>query len=1386
MESILDVLKKVEMFSGFPETALNDLCQKLEKLSLPANTILFREGDSGEEMYIISQGKIAIYGKDSQGQELLHDELEAGEFFGEMSLLDKKPRSASARVLEKTELLKLRRDDFFAVLNQYPTMALQLATGFSERLRGKDLLIEQTHGDLSHNHDMDQDKEHGVRVFISYSRKDKDFVRKLHEALVADGFETWVDWEGIPLGTDWWKEIVEGIQKSDNFLFVISPDSVASKVCADELQTAIDNNKRLVPVLFREEKGMVAQIRAELQAINFTFMRTDDEFRNLLPQLVATLKTDVSHLKTHTRLQNLALEWNQKNRSSNLTLRGEELENAEGWLAHAAGKQPSPSELQGEFIQASRKDVNRRQRRFLTGVIAALVISILLAVVAAISYVQAEQSRQIAEINQQRAQTAQVLAQDSEALARLQQATAEAASTIAVNEQAAAQREAIAASTAEAKAVEQREEANQQRGIAEEQRQIADAQRLASQAEGDLARGNLLTRSILLAIASMRKARNYQADLALRVGMDILPTRLYQTTFEGVIVKIVYSPNGNWLAIAEQSDTQRNGYVEIWDSVYGNRVASMEGVGNITDMIFTPDSARLITASEDATARVWDAETGEEIYRLAHDGPVRAVAISQNGYWLATGGDDQFARTWNLRTGRQVATVFHAGVVMDVAFSPGGSWVASVGTDKAAILWTPTTGQKNLTLYHDNEVDSVLFGPPGTLWMATATRGGTVTVWNPQNGARLAQLAHEQNVTDMAYSPNGKWLVTGSLDQTARVWEPETGRAITQLRHDRQVLAVVFSSNSQWVATGSLDGTARVWDPVTGREIARMEHAGAVDTLAFTPNGLLLTTGSRDKTVNVWSPQAVGQAVLSLPHPTRVLDLDFNPDESLLATAGGDRLVRVWQVAENGQPIVPSIVVTLTLNSDVLDVDFSKDGTMIATGSGDGQAKIWDAGTGTELMSFSHEGSVLDVDFSRDGVWLVTGSADGTARVWEIATGTQLQSFVHGGAVGEVSLRPNNSQLATASLDKTARVWDLVSGSELQRLEHPSGVFLVNFVSETNWLVTVSQDNVVRFWDDTTGELLDRFFVDSQIRAIEISSDGTKLAITGDDNIARVWEISTVGGTNISLTEVSRVIHLGIINDVVFGADGRQIATASNDRTVLISLLIPSELIDKACSRVTRNMTQIEWTQFFEGEVYELTCPNLPPDPMAIEAIKTEVGRLGAEGNYEQAVAMMRHIQALNPLLNIDIVDEVRRLTVGTIIALGNTEAQEGVFEIAYADYLRVLTFEGYENDPHFSEFQVNLCLAGGGEAIAERKLSLCEVAILQFPDEESLYVARAVAHAWLDDFQSAIRDLEYATALTEAQEVGDEQQFSLDLWAGWIDQLEAGVNPFAEEPPNL
>lgn len=1372
MDVIVEALKKVSLFGEVPEDALADLSEKVETFSLPADTVLFKAGDMGDDLYMIVKGKVCIFGQDEQGHEVQFSELKEGDYFGEMSLLDKKPRSASARTLTACELLKLSQANFISVLDRHPTLAVKIASEISSRFRASVQLLDHLQVLEDKFPGVQRDDGERVRVFISYSRRNKEFVLKLHEGLVANGFETWVDWEDIPLGTDWWREIEEAIQQSDIFLAVLSRDSVASKYCADEIQVAIENNKRLIPVLL-EEEGMIDRLRAELRAINFTYMRTDEEFQAMLPNLVATLNTDLDYVKTHTRLHNLSLEWERKHRSPSLMLRGEELESAENWLAHAGGKYPPPSSLQGELIHASRKDALRRQRLFMTGVVAALIVVLVLAVFSAFSYAQAEQSRRIAVTSQAEALAARDEAERNEALAESQRATAEAASTLAIEQQQIADERARAASTAEAQALEQKERADRERGRAEFQREIAEAQRLASQAEGDLPRGNLLTRSILLAITSMQISRNYQADQVIRSGLDILPSMLFQKELESGVVGMAYSPDGNLLAIA-----QENGVVEVWDSLFGNVLATLVHEGAITDMDFSVNSAFLAVAGEDGSVWVWDPVTGEEIYRLRHEGAVRTLVFSPNGFWLGAGGDDGIARVWNLRTGRMVASVFHLGAVLDMDFSPGGSWVISGGTDRAVKVWAPTTGEVFQTLYHETAVEHVRFSPNAN-WLAAATRGGTVTVWNPSNGGRVSRLSHEQDVAGMAFSPEGDWLVTASLDHTARVWNPFTGQALAQMRHDQAVVAVIVSPTGQWIATASEDDTARVWDAQSGREIARMEHWDDVTALAFSPNGLVLTTGSRDRSVRVWSPEEAGQAVVRLKHPGAVLELDFSPDETLVATAGADRVLRLWNVANEDEP---QVQLEIRVSSPLQDVEFSSDGQFITAGTADGVAWIWEAATGVEVRRFVHGGAVLDVDFANEGRWLVTGSADGLARLWLVESGEVLGEFQLGGAVGEVDVDPQGGRLAAASLDGSARVWGLETGEEGLQLEHPAGVFLVSFIPQRNWIVTASRDNTIRFWEATTGELLHRFFVDGDIQAIEVSADGARLVVTGTDSLARVWEIS-VEEEALSLVEVSRVIHLDVINDVRFVLGGERLATASEDSLVLISLLTPEELVAKACGRLTRNFTQKEWIQFFGDEIYSLTCENRPPDPEAVRALEQKVGEYGAAGDYQAALDLMRHIQTLDSAREIDVAEEVQRLTMQVLLGEGATLAAEGDFEGALARLRRLETFEEAQTSPGYGEFLSNLCKAGANAEYAATALEICDAAVAFAPENGLAHDHRGRVRAWLGDFAGAIEDFEFFIAWLEGEPSVSEDQKPLLIQErqGWIEALRSEANPFAE-----
>jgi len=91
-----------------------------------------------------------------------------------------------------------------------------------------------------------------AKLFVSYSRKDSVAAHRLIEALKSIQQDVWVDWESIPPAVDWLEQIFRGIEESDAFIFLISPDSIASEVCKVEINRAAQNNKRIIPIVLRD------------------------------------------------------------------------------------------------------------------------------------------------------------------------------------------------------------------------------------------------------------------------------------------------------------------------------------------------------------------------------------------------------------------------------------------------------------------------------------------------------------------------------------------------------------------------------------------------------------------------------------------------------------------------------------------------------------------------------------------------------------------------------------------------------------------------------------------------------------------------------------------------------------------------------------------------------------------------------------------------------------------------------------------------------------------------------------------------------------------------------------------------------------------------------
>lgn len=303
------------------------------------------------------------------------------------------------------------------------------------------------------------DKFNMSDVMISYSRKDKSFVQQLERAIAKTGRETWVDWDDIPPTADWWAEIRAGIEAAHTFIFIISPNSVNSEICYQEIEHAVLHNKRIIPVLYQEVEAEAdqAKMHPALSSHNWIMFRTEDDSRLAFHTLIRALETDLAHTRQHTRLLVLASEWDERNRPKSLLLRGEDLREAENWLSESAGKKPEPTELQRDYINASHKAA-ANLLRFIAGIATFVIIALLgITIFAVFQAIEAGIQADTAATNEAIAQDNARLAEENAATALFvigNLATADAAGTKAGNAQATSIQAQQAAETAAALADE--------------------------------------------------------------------------------------------------------------------------------------------------------------------------------------------------------------------------------------------------------------------------------------------------------------------------------------------------------------------------------------------------------------------------------------------------------------------------------------------------------------------------------------------------------------------------------------------------------------------------------------------------------------------------------------------------------------------------------------------------------------------------------------------------------------------------------------------------------------------------------------------------------------------------------------------------------------------
>lgn len=916
-----------------------------------------------------------------------------------------------------------------------------------------------------------------MSIFISYSRRDGAFVRTLHEALAARDRQTWVDWEGIPPTADWMNEIRAAIDAAEAVVFVLSPESVASPVCAQEFEHALAQNKRLIPILRRLVDA--AHVPPALARLNWVYLRDGDDFDVALQTLLTAVDTDLDWVQAHTRLLVRSAEWGRRERDASLTLRGADLKAAEQWLTLGPTKSPAPTELQTRYIIDSRRYATRRRTILLAGAAVSLVVMATLGTLFLVQRQESARQKAIAVARRLAAASERLLVQPPERPPQ--------GSPIGLSVQLAAE------------------------GL---RRVLAVGQR-SLEADVALRRALAVLPQRLARLVPPGTPKEFDAIVFGVRGELVAASKYLSTTAvwsdtgepatggaEGKHSSddMVLSPDGCFVAIVASDGA---GSVDVRDARTYAPMAQPHEIGQViagsvalapgaTHLLSTTSTHDPITGSDREVTCLWELPGWREVARLPL---LFGASFSRDGAYMAGLSDDR-PLVWSmarLRSGDAsplVSLADRAPMARRLMFSADGTHLAmSFGEKPARVgLWTvgdwtqvgviagdtlvavgPAGRRVAVEERHDDRVllrivdtaderdlahvalssrdPVVAFGPTGQEVAVAFDKGIDVLRVRPQ-GADMMRFAALPNTVALTFADD-----EDHLSLLARTDEGATTRFVVQHKSLAGAAAPAdvdlgsanvarFSPDGRWVVLGS-SGEVRVVDARDGRVRQRAPADGRVQAAVLSPNAQHLVAITDRQRLQLWHAGA------TRPASAAVSGL-VDRDSTALAT-DGRRVVAVTQDTPSSRigraqhvnlwtaPALapgPSHVLGRTGSGLAANVcALSADGTLLAVHTAGSRVTVREADSGRDIGSVDEAGDQPLCAFSPDGKTLAVGTS--TLRLWDIGSQTEIAALEGAGApsgsgvaLRALSFSASGRRLAALRRDGTVTIW-LLDPTEL-------------------------------------------------------------------------------------------------------------------------------------------------------------------------------------------------------------------------------------------------------------------------------------------------------------------------------------------------------------------
>ncbi|MBI4662321.1 MAG: protein kinase [Verrucomicrobia bacterium] len=409
--------------------------------------------------------------------------------------------------------------------------------------------------------------------------------------------------------------------------------------------------------------------------------------------------------------------------------------------------------------------------------------------------------------------------------------------------------------------------------------------------------------------------------------------------------------------------------------------------------------------------------------------------------------------------------------------------------------------------------------------------------------------AHEDGVSCLAFSPDGKILATGGFqDRTVKIWDLLAKTLLVSLPRFEDLLwrgDLAFSCDGKTLAASGRSETI-LFDSAAWTEVGRLKNPKLRQSFdpGFHQDGNTLVTqfyseGARGVQLwdtATWEPKARFGSITPSQGPSAL-----SPDCTLLAFAlDGGRTVGLWDFV--AQTKIGDLAARTDSAASVNSLAFSPDGGLLAAGTHQGAIKLWDVPSRQVLSDFlGHTLSVVTVAFSPDGKYQASGSSDQLVHLWDIGARKRRATYRgHRSGIIQVAFAPDGQTLATTSVDREIRFWR-VEGETRQDVWTERGSPL-GFSADGRSLITADTNQTLHFWDRSSGQETATLTLPTasatNFNSRAVSADGRRLAVALTNGAVQLWDLHTRRCTD------TLPVDTMLLNTLTFSRNARFLASA--------------------------------------------------------------------------------------------------------------------------------------------------------------------------------------------------------------------------------------------------